>query len=149
MAMLDNRIVPAVKENLLDIMPDEYYFKTVRPTMYDIFATVKFDPILTDTMENLMNKGDSFAGNKQYDLLLEEFESVAKTLVSPASGYQKQDFFLKAPEAEKELVRKLGEQISDLITNIKCTKSVVVKEEKEVFSKQRLGYDPVKKENDL
>lgn len=133
--------------DLLEIMPDKFYFDTLRPHMKEMWANVKFDPILTDTIEKTLNEADGHAGNKRYQDLAVAFNVLTGVLVDPKSTYQRSDSFIRATESDKESVRVLTKHIQDLLAIIKCTK---VEPKTEVIEKrERLGYDVSRKENIL
>lgn len=136
--MLTERIT-----NQLNIMPEKFYFDTLRPTLYKVLEVIKFDPILVDTAEELMNKADGYAVHKEYNNL--------KTVLTPLSNvilgknYFKTDKYIRADEEEKTLVRKLSKDVQDILTILTCTEEPA--KEKEKSPRQRIGYDSTRKEN--
>lgn len=144
--MIRERIVNNAK-NLLDIMPDKFYFETLRPYMKDMWATVKFDPILTETLEKTMNQADGAAANNNYPILADSFDVLSGVLLDSKSTYQRSDSFIRANETDKEAVRELAKHIQDILTIIKCTP--IEQKEKATAKKERLGYDLDKRENVL
>ena len=136
--MLTERI-----SNQLNIMPEDFYFDTLRPTLQKVLAVIKFDPILIDTAEEVMNKADGYAVGTKYNSL--------KTVLTPLSNvvlgknYYKTDSYIRADEEEKTLVRKLTKDIQDMLTILTCTEEPAEKEGK--APRQRLNYDSTRKEN--
>lgn len=140
--MLNNRLTSGLN-NALNIMPEKFYTDTLRPDLNDVLANVKFDPILIRTVEETINKADESSVKKEYELLKEDLTPLATAILS--NTYQRSDEFIRADEAEKQIVRKLAKDIQSILTIIACTESPV-KEEKKI-SRQRLGYDSGRKEN--
>lgn len=130
--------------NPLNIMPEDFYFDTLRKDFIEVLSKVKFDKILLSTVEEVMNKADGASVNRRYNSLEEYLQPLAIALLS-SSTYQKSDDFIRADEEEKAIVRKLAKDVQDLLTIIKCTKEPEKTEEK--FNRERLNYDSVKKEN--
>lgn len=136
--MLTERI-----SNQLNIMPEKFYFDTLRPSLHKVLEVIKFDPILVSTSEEVMNKADGYAVRKEYSNL--------KTVLVPLSNvilgknYFKTDAFVRADEEEKALVRKLSKDMQDILTILTCTEEPAKKEGK--ASRERLGYDSTRKEN--
>ena len=137
--MLNERI----NSNPLNIMPEDFYFDTLRKDFIEVLSKVKFDKVLLTTVEETMNKADGASVNKKYNSLAENLQPLATALLGKT--YQKSDDFIRADEEEKIIVRKLTKNIQDLLTIIKCTKEPEMKEEK--LSRERLNYDSIKKEN--
>lgn len=129
--------------NQLNIMPENFYFDTLRPELQKVLEIIKFDPILVDTAEEVINKADGYAVRKEYNGL--------KTVLVPLSNvilgksYSKTDKFIRAEEEEKALVRKLSKDIQDMLTILTCTEEPAKEEEK--TPRQRLNYDSTRKEN--
>ena len=140
--MLNEKIMQE-NQNPLTIMPEDFYHNTLRKDFIEVLTKVKFDPILTATIEKTMNKADSSSINKQYSQLQEDLQPLATALLGKT--YQKSDDFIRADEDEKVIVRKLTKDVQDLLMIIKCTKEPEVKEKS--FSRERLNYDSTKKEN--
>lgn len=44
------------ERNPLTIMPEDFYHNTLRPELYEVLSKVKFDPVLTLTIEETINK---------------------------------------------------------------------------------------------
>ena len=136
--MLTERIT-----NQLNIMPENFYLDTLRPTLQKVLETIHFDPILVDTAEEVMNKADGYAVGKKYNNL--------KTVLTPLSNvvmgknYYKTDSYIRADEDEKVLVRKLSKDLQDMLTILTCTEEPAEKETK--TPRQRVGYDSSRKEN--
>ena len=140
--MLNGKIA-SENQNPLSIMPEDFYHDTLRKDFIDILTKVKFDPVLTATVEKTMNKADGSSVNKLYTQLQEDLQPLATALLGKT--YQKSDDFIRADEEEKVIVRKLTKNIQDLLMIIKCTKEPDKTEE--TFSRERLNYDSTKKEN--
>ena len=138
--MLNEKITSS---NPLSIMPEDFYHDTLRKDFIEVLSKVKFDPVLTLTVEEVMNKADGSSVNKQYQQLIEDLNPLVIALLS--KNYQKSDEFIRADDEEKVIVRKLTKDVQDLITIAKCTK----KPEKntEISVRERLNYDKDKKEN--
>ena len=131
--------------NPLDIMPEDFYFDKVRPEMVEILSTIKFDPILLQTVEEVMNKADGSATKKDYATLQENFNPLSIVLLGNKSTYTKTDSFIRAEEEEKQLVKQFAKNIQELLTIITCTPKEKKEEKYEV--RERLGYDEKAKEN--
>lgn len=132
-----------INSNPLNIMPEDFYFDTLRKDFIEVLSKIKFDKVLLATVEETMNKADGASVNKKYNSLAENLQPLATALLSKT--YQKSDDFIRADEEEKIIVRKLTKNIQDLLTIIKCTKEPEMKEKK--LSRERLNYDSTKKEN--
>lgn len=122
------------QRGLLEINTQDYYFKNIRPFMKDMLLKCKTDGELLRTIEKVINAGDTFCNDKNYVALNESFDVLEKAITDKSyfNGVMK-----KAPEAEKEYVRKLIEKISDLRMIIKCEPPVEPKVEK---TRDRLNY---------
>lgn len=129
--------------NLLSIMPEDFYFDTLRKNFIQVLSTIKFDPVLVSTVEEVMNKADASAVNKRYKQLENDLNPLAVALLS--KNYQKSDSFIRADEEEKVIVRNLTKNIQDLLTIVKCTEEPETKAPQ--LSRERLNYDVNKKEN--
>lgn len=138
--MLNEKITSS---NPLSIMPEDFYHDTLRKDFIEVLSKVKFDPVLTLTVEEVMNKADGSSVNKQYEQLIEDLNPLAVALLS--KNYQKSDEFIRADDEEKVIVRKLTKDVQDLITIAKCTKEPEKNIETPV--RERLNYDKEKKEN--
>ena len=138
--MLNEKITSS---NPLSIMPEDFYHDTLRKDFIEVLSKVKFDPVLTLTVEEVMNKADGSSVNKQYEQLIEDLNPLAVALLS--KNYQKSDEFIRADDEEKVIVRKLTKDVQDLITIAKCTKEPEKNTETPV--RERLNYDKEKKEN--
>ena len=53
--MLNEKITSS---NPLSIMPEDFYHDTLRKDFIEVLSKVKFDPVLTLTVEEVMNKAD-------------------------------------------------------------------------------------------
>lgn len=142
--MLKERITSSVNSNL-EIMPEQFYFDKLRPHMITLLKEVKFDIILTSTVENTMNRADGFASTEDYKNLAESFDVLAGVLLSPKSTYKKSDAYIRASQVERDIVDELSTYIQDILTIIRFSK----KEDKpkETVVKQRIGYNPETKQN--
>lgn len=129
----------------LQIMPEDFYHDTLRQDFIEVLSKVKFDPVLTATVEETMNRADSSSVNKEYDKLTEDLQSLATALLN--KNYQKSNDFIRADEEEKVIVRKLAKDVQDLLTIAKCTEEPKKQENK--LSRERLNYDTSKKENNI
>lgn len=138
--MLNEKITSS---NPLSIMPEDFYHDTLRKDFIEVLSKVKFDPVLTLTVEEVMNKADGSSVNKQYEQLIEDLNPLAVALLS--KNYQKSDEFIRADDEEKAIVRKLTKDVQDLITIAKCTKEP--EKNIETLIRERLNYDKDKKEN--
>ena len=138
--MLNEKITSS---NPLSIMPEDFYHDTLRKDFIEVLSKVKFDPVLTLTVEEVMNKADGSSVNKQYEQLIEDLNPLAVALLS--KNYQKSDEFIRADDEEKVIVRRLTKDVQDLITIGKCTKEPEKNTETPV--RERLNYDKEKKEN--
>ena len=138
--MLNEKITSS---NPLSIMPEDFYHDTLRKDFIEVLSKVKFDPVLTLTVEEVMNKADGSSVNKQYEQLIEDLNPLAVALLS--KNYQKSDEFIRADDEEKVIVRKLTKDVQDLITIAKCTKEP--EKNRETPVRARLNYDKEKKEN--
>lgn len=138
--MLNEKILSS---NPLSIMPEDFYHDTLRKDFIEVLAKVKFDPVLTLTVEEVMNKADSSSVNKKYEQLKEDLNPLVVALLS--KNYQKSDDFIRADDEEKVIVRKLTKDVQDLITIAKCTKEP--ENNTEIPVRERLNYDENKKEN--
>ena len=138
--MLNEKITSS---NPLSIMPEDFYHDTLRKDFIEVLSKVKFDPVLTLTVEEVMNKADGSSVNKQYEQLIEDLNPLAVALLS--KNYQKSDEFIRADDEEKVIVRKLTKDVQDLITIAKCTKEPEKNTKTPV--RERLNYDKEKKEN--
>ena len=127
----------------LEIMPEDFYFDTLRKDFIEVLSKVKFDPILVKTVEEVMNRADITSANKKYSSLSENLQPLLIALLS--KNYQKSMDFIRADEEEKDIVRNLTKNVQDLLTIIKCTKEPENKEKS--LSRERLNYDSTKKEN--
>lgn len=132
-----------VSSNPLQIMPEDFYYDTLRVDLMNVLAKVEFDVVLKLTVEEVINKADGASVNKNYEQLAEDLQPLATALLS--KNYQRSDEFIRADEEEKTIVRKLTKDVQDLLTIIKCTKEPEKEEKK--LSRQRLNYDETKKEN--
>ena len=132
-----------ISNNQLSIMPEDFYYNTLRKDFIEVLSKVKFDPVLILTVEETMNKADSSSVNKEYMQLTEDLNSLATALLS--KSYQKSDSFIRADDEEKAIVRKLTKDVQDLIVIAKCTKEP--EKEEKMLSRKRLNYDTSKKEN--
>lgn len=146
--MLTERVIAKPKE-LLEIMPEKFYFDTLRPCMIGIMKDVKFDLILLDTIEKTINEADGRAANKNYVDLAESFDVLTGVLLSPKSTYERSDSFIRATDKEKQSVRTLGKYIQDILTIIKFSKNSKVANEETKKPRERLGYNSKLKENEL
>lgn len=131
------------ERNPLTIMPEDFYHNTLRPELYEVLSKVKFDPVLTLTIEETINKADSSSVNKEYKQLTEDLKPLATAILS--KNYQRSDNFIRADEEEKAIVRKVAKDVQDLLTIAKCTEEPQREDKK--LSKERLNYDESKKEN--
>lgn len=129
--------------NPLEIMPEDYYYDTVRGQMVEILSKVSFDPILVDTVERTMNKADSSSTNKQYRQLEQDLYQLSIALLS--KNYTRTNDFVRASEEEKKIIVKFTKDLQELLTIITCTKEPVKEEVK--FKRERLNYDEKQKEN--
>ena len=132
-----------ISNNPLQIMPEDFYYDTLRVDLMNVLAKVSFDTVLKLTVEEVINKADGSSVNRNYNQLAEDLQPLATALLS--KNYQRSDEFIRADEEEKAIVRKLTKDVQDLLTIVKCTKAPEKEEEKP--SRQRLGYDETKKEN--
>lgn len=143
--MLKEKVTETVNGlNPLEIMPEDFYFDTLRPHLKEMYAKVKFDYVLWKAIEKTINEADGFAANKKYDFLSESFDVLSSVLLNPKSQYMKTARFLHASEEDQASVKKLAEYLSDIIMIIKYSKT---EETSEVQKKERLGYDTAKKQN--
>ena len=131
-------------QNPLEIMPEDYYYNTLRPQMLEVLSTVSFDPILVDTVERTMNKADGSSANKQYRQLEEDLYQLSVVLLSSRS-YTRSDDFIRASEEEKKLIVKFSKDLQEILTIIACTKDPVKEAVK--YTRERLSYDENQKEN--
>lgn len=138
--MLNEKITSS---NPLSIMPEDFYHDTLRKDFIEVLSKVKFDPVLTLTVEEVINKADGSSVNKQYEQLIEDLNPLVIALLS--KNYQKSDEFIRADDEEKVIVRKLTKDVQDLITITKCTKEP--EKNTETLVRERLNYDKDKKEN--
>ena len=138
--MLNEKITSS---NPLSIMPEDFYHDTLRKDFIEVLSKVKFDPVLTLTVEEVINKADGSSVNKQYEQLIEDLNPLVIALLS--KNYQKSDEFIRADDEEKVIVRKLTKDVQDLITIAKCTKEP--EKTTETLVRERLNYDKDKKEN--
>lgn len=122
------------QKGLLDIDTQGYYFNNIRPFMQNMLLTCKTDGELLRTIEKVINAGDSFCNDKNYEALNESFD-VLNTAITDTSYFN--GVMKKAPEEEKNKVRELIEKISDLRMIIKCEQPVVPEEKK---IRERLNY---------
>ena len=129
--------------NPLQIMPEDFYFDTLRKDFIEVLSKTTFDPILKRTVEEVMNKADVSSANKRYNSLEEDIQPLAVALLGKT--YQKSDEFIRADVEEKTIVRELTKNVQDLLTIIKCSKEP--EKEKPKTTKKRLNYDSEKKEN--
>lgn len=134
-----------MNNNPLEIMPEQFYLDTLRPHMIIMLGQVKYDDVLTLTLEETINKADGFAGNKQYKDLASSFDVLTGVLLDPRSQYFKNLKFIRADDKDKEMVRKLAKHIQDILTIIQYSKA----EAKIDLSKprKRLNYSDTAKEN--
>ena len=104
------------QKGLLDIDTQEFYFGNIRPFMQDMLLTCKTDKELLRTIEKVINAGDSFCNDKNYEALNESFD-VLDTAITDANYFN--GVMKKAPEEEKNKVRELIDKIADLRMIIK------------------------------
>lgn len=119
----------------LEINTNDFYFNKFRPFVQEMLLKCRTDQELIRTLEKTINAADSFCIAKKYTELQDSLYTldVAINDRNYFNGVMK-----KAPEAEKEMVRKLIEKISDLKMIIKCEPP---HEEKEVKTRERLNYE--------
>ena len=123
------------KDSMLEISTNEFYFEKVRPFMQDMLLKCKTDGELIRTLEKVMNAADSFCIKKDYESFMSSFDTL-ETAITDKNYFN--GVMRKAPETEKEMVRKLIEYITDLHMLVKCEKPIETKEES---AKDRLNYD--------
>lgn len=122
------------QKGLLDIDTQGFYFDNIRPFMKDMLLTCKTDKELLRTIEKVINASDSFCNDKNYEALNESFD-ILDTAITDANYFN--GVMKKAPEEEKNKVRKLIDKIADLRMIIKCEQPVVPEEPK---IRNRLNY---------
>lgn len=123
------------RKGYLEISAQEFYFNQIQPFMEEITLKCKTDKELLRTIDKVMNSANSFAIRQDWLNVSESFEVLQKAITDASyfNGVMK-----KAPEAEREMVRKLSSKISDLQMLIKCEKTEPIKNENK--AKERLNY---------
>lgn len=123
-------------KGLLDVSTSDFYFNKVRPFIQEMLMKCKTDGELLRTLEKVTNAADSFCNQKDYENFMESFAvlETAITNINYFNGVMK-----KAPEVEKEMVRKLIEHINDLHMLVKCEEPYTPEEKP---TKDRLNYEP-------
>jgi hypothetical protein len=131
--------------NPMEIMPEDYYFDKVKPLLDTMLGKIKFDPVLVSTIEEVINKANTYAVHKDYEELAESMNPLTLVLLNSKSQYLKTNIYTTASTEEKSLVEKLANELQQLLTI--CQFSKTEKTEKENKIKPRLGYDEEKKQN--
>ena len=131
--------------NPLEIMPEDYYFDKVKPLLDEIYGKIKFDPVLVSTVEEVMNKANTYAVHKNYEELSESMYPLSMVLLNSKSQYLKTKIYSTASTEEKDLVEKLAKELQQLLTICKFSKSEnTIKED---IIRPRLGYDKDTQQN--
>lgn len=131
--------------NPLEIMPEQYYFDKVKPLLDEMFGKIKFDPVLVSTVEEVINKANTYAVHKDYENLVESMNPLTMVLLNSKSQYLKTKIYSTASTEEKALVERLANELQQLLTICQFSKSEkTVKEDK---IRPRLGYDEETKQN--
>lgn len=134
-----------MNSNPLEIMPEDYYFDKVKPLLDTMYGKIKFDPVLVSTIEEVVNKANTYAVHKDYDALVESMNPLTLVLLSSKSQYLQTKTYSTASIEEKDLIKKLSDELQQLLTICKFSKSEkAVKKDK---VKPRLGYDEETKQN--
>lgn len=144
--MLNNGNRTRERESNLTILPENYYFDTMRPYMQKCMREAKYDEVLINELELIQNRADGHASRKEYSLLAEDFDQLATVLLSPKSGYRDTYEWKQATIEERTLIEDLGDKCQQLLTIAKCTKEPEHKDGA-FQARERLGYNPEKKEN--
>lgn len=143
MAISENTYVEAERgrRGILDINTETYYFENLRPYVQEMMRTCKTDGELYRTLDKVVNAVDSLCARKQFKKISDELDvlNIAINDRNYFNGPMK-----RAPESEKEMVRKLRDKLSDFLMIIKCEPDDVAVEEK---TKERLDYNSPTGEN--
>lgn len=129
------------RRGILDIDTEHYYFDNLRPYMQEMMNTCKTDEQLYRTLDKVVNAVDSLCVRKQFKQIPDEIEvlNIAINDRNYFNGPMK-----RAPESEKEMVRKLSSKLSDFLMIIKCEPDDVAVEPS---TKERLDYHSPSGEN--
>jgi hypothetical protein len=134
-----------MNNNPMEIMPEQYYFDKVKPLLDEMFGKIKFDPVLVSTIEEVINKANAHAVHKEYEEFVEDFNPLTMVLLDSKSQYLKTKIYTTASAEEKTLVEKLSNEIQQLITICKFSKTEKIDKKEKV--RPRLGYDEDLKQN--
>ena len=134
-----------MNSNPLEIMPEQYYFDKIKPLLDTMYGKIKFDPVLVSTIEEVINQANTHAVHKDYDALVESMNPLTLVLLNSKSQYLKTKTYNTASAEEKDLVEKLANELQQLLTICKFSKTEVAVKENKI--RPRLGYDEEKKQN--
>lgn len=130
---------------ILEIMPEDYYFDTLKPLMDDMYMNCRYDGELTRTLEKLTNDANQYAVTKDYEKLGESFDVILKVITD--KGYQKSNLYVRASQEEKNMVQEFNKSVQELLMIIKCTKSEPIIDKLE--TRQRIGYNSLTGANEI
>ena len=129
------------RRGILDIDTETYYFDNLRPYIQEMMRTCKTDGELYRTLDKVVNAVDSLCARKQFKRIPDELD-VLNTAINDRNYFNGP--MKRAPETEKEMVRKLSSKLSDFLMIIKCEPDDVAIEKK---AKERLDYHSPSGEN--
>lgn len=127
---------------------EEFYYAEIVPLIENYNKQFHSDPNMNRTCESLLVHTPELFKTTDGKLLLidqdggSEVVSITKVLELPS--YQEK--MLKFPSEEQRMLKKLHDNLVLLITMIRSIRIESQEPEKKNI-KERLGYDPVKKEN--
>lgn len=130
--------------DMIELLPEDYYVKSVRPLFCNMIQKIKTDYVLKSTLELVVNKCDYSISRKMYKKTIEDMHSITYILLDSNSKYFYEDVYVKASKEEQELIEILRDVLQQFVMILKTTEEPKQAEAKVEQLDLRNGYVPEK-----